>query len=73
VEFQIADDELQTVAITCLKVKKFIDVENESSVRAYSANRVVKCRQGYLVVGVKATKNVSGYDVQLICQKLRVK
>ncbi|GFY47344.1 uncharacterized protein TNIN_61971 [Trichonephila inaurata madagascariensis] len=69
VEFQIADDELQTVAVACLRVKKVIDVESESSVRAYSSNKAVKCRQGYLVVGVKATKNGSGYDMQLTCQK----
>ncbi|GFS76693.1 uncharacterized protein TNCV_1622671 [Trichonephila clavipes] len=72
-EFQIADDELETVAVACLRVKKVIDVESDSSIRAYSSNKVVKCRQGYLVMGVKATKNGSGYDMQLTCQKLRVK
>ncbi|GFS80128.1 uncharacterized protein NPIL_375342 [Nephila pilipes] len=73
VEFQIADDELQTVTITCLRVKKDIVEESVSPVRAYSSGHVVKCRQGYLLMGVKTTKNGFGYDIQLNCKKSRVK
>lgn len=72
VEFQIADNELQAIAITCLRVKKAF-VENISPVYAYSTNLTVKCRQGYLMVGVKASKNGSGYDMQMKCQESRVK